>query len=126
MGGDLIGGDRIDSSGDYTAEPAHSPEDRQARAQLIAEWTAASLAIPSEALFGGRATAVESKMGGTHGEIRGSSKAEAYQKYVELVDGFGGTFESRYPDPKYKKECKRLMVEDPDTGKWVLRYPLHT
>ncbi len=65
-------------------------------------------------------------MGGMNGEVRGQSKAEAYVKYVEAVDGFGDTFGDRCPDPKYKKECKSLMVQDSETGEWVLHYHLHT
>ena len=65
-------------------------------------------------------------MGGMNGEVRGQSKAETYLKYVEEVDGFGDTFQERHPDPKYKKECKRLMVRDSETGEWVLRFHLHT
>lgn len=65
-------------------------------------------------------------MGGTNGEVRGRSKAETYQKYAELVEGFGDIFQEHHPDPKYKKRCKELMVEDPEAGEWVLRYHLHT
>ena len=65
-------------------------------------------------------------MGGTVGEVRGRSKAEVYYRYRELVDDFGDTFLDRYPDPNGKRECKRLIVQDPDTGDWVLHYHLHT
>ena len=65
-------------------------------------------------------------MGGTNGEVRGLSKAHTYQKYVEMVEGFGETFQEHHPDQKYKKRCKELMVQDPETGEWVLRYHLHT
>ena len=65
-------------------------------------------------------------MGGTNGDVRGESKADTYQKYVEVVKGFGDTFQEHDPDPKYKKKCKKLMVQDPDTGEWVLYYHLHT
>jgi len=65
-------------------------------------------------------------MGGMSGEVRAQSKAETYIKYVEEVEGFGDTFQEHRPDPKYKKECKRLMMQDPETGEWVLSYHLHT
>lgn len=65
-------------------------------------------------------------MGGLTDEVRGRSKSETYQKYVEVVEGYGDTFLDRIPDPKYKKYCKRVMVQDPNTGEWVLHYHLHT
>lgn len=65
-------------------------------------------------------------MGGTVGEVRGKSKIEAYAKYVDLVDEVGGTFQDRIPDPIYKKHTKRQMVQDQDTGEWILHYRLHT
>lgn len=65
-------------------------------------------------------------MGGTVGEVRGSSKAEVYYRYLKLVEGFGDAFLERYPDPKGKRECKGHIVQDPDTGEWVLHYHLHT
>lgn len=65
-------------------------------------------------------------MGGMINEVRGSSKIETYLKYAELVDGYGETFQSHNPDPKYKKRCKSLMKQDSETGEWVLRYRLHT
>ena len=65
-------------------------------------------------------------MGGTFGEIRGISKIDVYLKYVEEVESWGDTFGDRHPDQKYKKRCKELMVQDPETGEWVLRYHLHT
>ena len=51
-------------------------------------------------------------MGGMINEVRGSSKIE--------------TFQCHNPDPKYKKLCKSLMKQDPDTGEWVLVSRLHT
>jgi hypothetical protein len=65
-------------------------------------------------------------MGGTHGEIRGTSKIQVYLDYVSMIDQVKETFESHDPDPKYKKECKRQMIWDPSTGEWVLLYRLHT
>ena len=65
-------------------------------------------------------------MGGMSGEIRGQSKAETYSRYLEMVENFGDTFEDCHPDPKCKKYCKHLMVQDSQTGDWVLRYHLHT
>ena len=65
-------------------------------------------------------------MGGMNGEVRGESKAETYLNYVALVESFGDTFQEYHPDPKYKKRCKRLMVQDSETGEWVLHYHLHT
>lgn len=63
-------------------------------------------------------------MGGTFGEIRGTSKIDVYIKYQELVNECSEM--SAHPDPKYKKECKRLMIQDHKTGEWVLSYHLHT
>ena len=63
-------------------------------------------------------------MGGVINEVRGSSKIETYLKYAELVDGYGETFQSH--NPKYKKLCKNLMKQDPETGEWVLVFRLHT
>ncbi len=65
-------------------------------------------------------------MGGTHGEVRGRSKIHAYLEYAELVEAYGDTFQDHYPDPRNKKLCKRRMVQDPDTGEWVLSFHLHT
>ncbi len=65
-------------------------------------------------------------MGGTSGEVRGRSKIDAYLKYAGEVEGFGDTFQDHDPDPRDKKLCKRLMVQDPETGEWVLSYRLHT
>jgi len=65
-------------------------------------------------------------MGGLTDAVRGRSKIETYLKYVERLEGFGETFQERDPDPRYKKVCKREMVQDPITGDWVLRYHLHT
>jgi hypothetical protein len=65
-------------------------------------------------------------MGGTVGEVRGRSKIEAYKQYLDLVEQCGDTFGDRFPDPAYKKFTKRQMVQDPQTGEWVLPYRLHT
>jgi hypothetical protein len=65
-------------------------------------------------------------MGGMNGDVRAESKAETYQKYIAMLVGFGDTFQEYDPDPKYKKKCKELMVQDPETGEWVLHYHLHT
>ena len=65
-------------------------------------------------------------MGGENGFVRGRSKAETYQKYLDMVEGFGTTFTTHLPDPAHKKRCKELMVQDPETGEWVLHYHLHT
>ena len=65
-------------------------------------------------------------MGGMTGEVRGQSKIETYLKYVAEVEGFGDMFQEHDPDPRNKKKCKSLMVQDPETGEWVLRYHLHT
>ena len=59
-------------------------------------------------------------------EVRGSSKIKVYSQYVEVIKGFGDIFLSHDPDPKYKKECKRRMEQDPHTGEWILQYRLHT
>jgi hypothetical protein len=66
------------------------------------------------------------RMGGMTDEVRGRSKIGTYLKYVKLTEGFGETFQDRDPDPRYKKVCKREMVQDPDTGEWVLHFHLHT
>ena len=65
-------------------------------------------------------------MGGMHDEVRGPSKIAAYLEYAKLVEGYGDTFQDHVPNPKNKKLCKRSMVQDPDTGEWVLRFRLHT
>jgi hypothetical protein len=65
-------------------------------------------------------------MGGTHGEVRGRSKIEAYLNYVELIEGFGAVFNDHFPDAKRKKACKNLMTLDPESGEWILRYHFHT
>lgn len=65
-------------------------------------------------------------MGGLTDEVRGRTKIQTYQRYVDVVDGFGDTFQEYNPDPKYKKMCKREMMQDPDTGEWVLHFHLHT
>ncbi len=65
-------------------------------------------------------------MGGMSGEIRGRSKGATYANYLEEVESLGDTFQEHHPDPKLKKDCKRLMVQDPDTGEWILHYHLHT
>ncbi len=65
-------------------------------------------------------------MGGMTGEVRGQSKIDAYLKYAEQVEDFGDTFQDHNPNPRDKKNCKKLMVQDPDTGEWVLHFHLHT
>ena len=65
-------------------------------------------------------------MGGMNGDVRRRSKAETYVAYAEMVEGFGEMFQTHIPDPAHKKECKRRMVQDPDTEEWVLHYHLHT
>lgn len=65
-------------------------------------------------------------MGGTHGDVRGCSKIEAYCNYMNVVEQSRSTFSSHYPDPKNKKRCKSLMEQDPVTREWVLQYHLHT
>lgn len=65
-------------------------------------------------------------MGGTHGEVRGNSKIEVYLMYCDIVENSKDIMPDAHPDPKYKKKCKQLMVQDPDTGEWILQYHLHT
>src|SRR5580698_971839 len=65
-------------------------------------------------------------MGGTHGEIRGKSKADVCAKYSALVKQASNVFGDHYPDAKHKKVCHKLMEQDPNTEDWVLRYHLHT
>lgn len=62
-------------------------------------------------------------MGGFISEVRGCSKAEVYQKYVE--DSDTETF-SYDPDPRYKKYCKKQMIWDPEAEEWVLHFHGHT
>jgi len=64
-------------------------------------------------------------MGGMSGQIRGKSKIEVYLKYVEEAERCAGVFEDVYP-PKNKRACKSLMVQDQETGEWILRYRWHT
>ena len=66
------------------------------------------------------------QMGGMTGEVRGQSKIEAYLEYVQQVEGFGDTFLSHDPDPRNKKLCKKLMVQDSEHGEWILHFHLHT
>jgi len=65
-------------------------------------------------------------MGGASGEVRGKSKAEVYRKYALLCSDMDGIMDDQIPDAKYKKRCKSLMKQDPETGEWVLPYRLHT
>ncbi len=65
-------------------------------------------------------------MGGTTDDIRGRSKAETYQKYAQLAEDSGGMFSDFSPDPEHKKECKARMVQDSETGEWVLHFHWHT
>ncbi len=64
-------------------------------------------------------------MSGTYGEVRGKSKGETYQRYLELVNSVQEIFQE-FPDSQYKKRCKELMMQDPQSGEWVLSYHLHT
>ncbi len=59
-------------------------------------------------------------MGGSLGSVRGRSKIEAYLAYLDVAYALN----SADPDPKYKKQCKREMVQDPETEEWVLHYHL--
>ncbi|HTX22443.1 MAG TPA: hypothetical protein VMD27_11400 [Candidatus Aquilonibacter sp.] len=65
-------------------------------------------------------------MGSVHGEIRGESKIDVYLKYVDEIKKWDGVFDEHFPDAKYKKVCKNLMEQDPNSGEWVLRYRFHT
>ena len=63
-------------------------------------------------------------MGGSIGEVRGRSKIETYLEYESLIEkGSEGSWD---PRPAAKKECKRQMRKDPDTGEWILAYRFHT
>ena len=62
-------------------------------------------------------------MGGVTNAIWGKSKIDVYLQYAELTEDWDG---SAHPDPKCKKYCKSQMIQDPNTGEWVLRYHLHT
>lgn len=63
-------------------------------------------------------------MGGLNGEVRGRTKIEAYLEYQKIAEN--DLFTTKIPDPKNKKECKRIMVWDPDAEEWVLHYHMHT
>ena len=65
-------------------------------------------------------------MGGMSAEVRGPSKIKTYLEYMELVEEYGDMFQDHNPNPGNKKLCKKLMVQDPDTGEWVLYFRLHT
>jgi len=65
-------------------------------------------------------------MGGLSGEVRGKSKIEAYLNYVKEIERWGGAMNSHEPDAEYKKVCKSLTKQDPETGEWVLRYHFHS
>jgi hypothetical protein len=70
-------------------------------------------------------------MGGTYGDVRGKSKIETYQNYLEVCrnwPGGGENFDdfSQDPDARHKKVCYSEMVWDPDRKEWVLNYHLHT
>ena len=65
-------------------------------------------------------------MGGMTDQVRGQSKIETYLRYVEEVEGYGDLFQEHDPNPRNKKLCKKLMVQDPYTGEWVLHFHLHT
>lgn len=64
-------------------------------------------------------------MGGRYGEVRGSSKTETYFKYAREIER-SDILPHADPNPRYKKQCKREMVQDPETGKWVLAFHQHT
>ena len=57
-------------------------------------------------------------MGGVTLEVRGRSKPETYARFVQQAER--NPHPDIYPDPKHKKMCKRMMVQDPQTGEWVL------
>ena len=63
-------------------------------------------------------------MGGLRGEVKGVSKSETYQRYVEDAQKYQHMLPDQYPDPAHKKFCKDQMVQDPQTGEWVLHYRL--
>jgi len=65
-------------------------------------------------------------MGGISGEVRGKSKIEVYLKYEEKIQEIGEMFQEIDPYPRNKKQCKKQMIWDPEAGKWVLYYHLHT
>lgn len=65
-------------------------------------------------------------MGGFSGTVRGKSKIEAYLNYVREVEKRRGTFNSHKPHAKKKKVCKSLMVQNPESGEWILHYHFHT
>ncbi len=63
-------------------------------------------------------------MGGVNLEVRSTNKADTYRRFVEAAEE--NPLPDIYPDPKYKKLCKSLMRQDPDTGEWVLRFRFQT
>ena len=62
-------------------------------------------------------------MGGHRGKIKGRTKIEVYLAYCEIVED--NPLPDATPDPQYKKLCKNLMEQDPETEEWVLHYYLH-
>lgn len=65
-------------------------------------------------------------MGGMTGEARSLSKSETYLNHVAVLESFGDTFTMCLPDPERKKDCKKFMVQGPNTGEWVVHYHLLT
>jgi hypothetical protein len=63
-------------------------------------------------------------VGGSTGEVRGETKVKTYLRCVEETkDWLEGSW---HPHPSFKKERKRLMERNQDTGEWVLRFRFHT
>ena len=58
-------------------------------------------------------------MGSFRGEVRGNSKVETYIKYLKVSESWDL---ARYPDPKYKKFCKKQMEWDRVKREWILQY----
>jgi hypothetical protein len=54
-------------------------------------------------------------MGGTYGQVRGKTKVESYENYLEICRtwlGGGDNFDdfSQNPDARHKKVCYKEMV----------------
>lgn len=64
-------------------------------------------------------------MGGSTDEVRGQNKGECAERFQQLLDDQLDGWDVR-PDTRSKRALKALMVQDPDTGEWVLHYHAHT
>ena len=54
-------------------------------------------------------------MGSCQGEVRGQNKGECAERFLELLNAELDGWDVQ-PKTRSKRELKRMMVEDPDTG----------